>query len=180
MRLRCPNAKREWQGLTALLFLSVVGSAKAADSCLPFLTGAGSRPLTLVSLDRSGEASYVPLTALEHQSSLKIPGRANGRVGTPQPEQWRTANPDTAATAQYFSSRMAGPQPFDIAKPDTLAVSITVEDSPRVSLAFRSQGMKRRKFRARCSAGGVMHGSAADADFLLLLAPAAGKDQPKP
>ncbi|HEX5004693.1 MAG TPA: hypothetical protein VFV65_05215 [Gemmatimonadales bacterium] len=125
----------------------------------------------VVTLNKNGVASY---------SELSVAYREAGPApsGGVRPPSW-ASNRDNPAP-QLFSDRTSAPasgvmrQPFDITQSDTLGLTISVESSPNVSIVLRSWGDVRATFRGTCSAGGVIHGSTPDVDYLIYIVQAAG------
>jgi len=155
--------------------LAAVPRPSVAQSCLPFLAkkdnSVGGK-VQLVTLNKNGIAS---------SSQLDVAYRAAGKspTGGVRPPQWYTDSTSGVGPRdtgkQLFSDRVSGPvgnnqQPFAVAKADLINVVLSVETSPQVTITLRSWGNSKATFRVTCSAGGVMHGSTADVDYLLFLA----------
>lgn len=154
-------------------FLAAFPQHSVAQSCLPFLTkqeNSASNTVKFVTLNKNGAASW---------SSFSVSYKTGGKspTGGLRPAQWFTDNasdPKKDEAKQLFSDRATGVgtakmQPFDIAQTDLINVLITVEASPQVTVTLRSWGNKKATFRGTCSAGGVIHGSTPDVDYLLVL-----------
>jgi hypothetical protein len=148
--------------------LAALPQRSAAQSCLPFLTRQNENyaGVKFVSMNKNGLASWSQFTA-SYRDGKKIPNLPT------RPAQWFiNYTPDVAE--QLFSDRLSGPatskqQPFAINQPDLINVVITVEKSPQVTVTLRSWGNAKAVFRGACSAGGVIHGSTPDVDYLLQL-----------
>ncbi len=141
-----------------------------AQSCLAYLTnqeGTAGNTIRLVTLNKNGVASW---------SNFEVSYKAGGKspTGGVRPASWSTYNPPKDEAKQLFSDRYSGvgtakTQPFDIAQADLINVIITVEASPQVTVTLRTWGNTKATFRGTCSAGGVLHGSTPDVDYLLFL-----------
>lgn len=131
-----------------------------ADSCLQFLKpyqneSNALNTLSLVTLSKSGLASYAA-GLLTYHPPLQVGGRAV-----------LTSYVSSKPLPQTFSDRLSGQQPFDVNHADNLTVSITVADSPQIEITLNTLGNAKLTFAATCSAQGVLHGVAKDADYLL-------------
>jgi hypothetical protein len=142
-----------------------------AQSCLPYLTNQNLNinSMKLVTLNKNGVASSSAFGVSYKE------GRKSPSGGKPY-AYWTTDNSDAPkdAAKQLFSDRLGGTgtaknQPFDIAQADLINVIITIEASPLVTVTLRTWGNTKATFRGTCSAGGVIHGSTPDVDYLLFL-----------
>jgi len=129
-----------------------------AQSCMPFLGKVDNAAYSgvMVTLNKNGVASASYVTFAFQAVGKAFLG------GTPR---YQFVSPGDAP--QFFSDRTSGPQMFDQRRPDQIRLSITQEASPLVTVTLRSWGNQRSEFRATCSAGGVLHGSTPDVDYLL-------------
>jgi hypothetical protein len=143
----------------AALSMALVGVPAHADSCLPFLKFNSSEVafLTLVTLNKKGVASYATKGAT-HVAAGRTP------AGGIRSEAWTISS-----APQTFSDRGMPAQPFISSNADKVGVSVGVAASPQVTVTLESWGNAKAVFTASCSAGGVMHGSTPDVDYLLFL-----------
>lgn len=147
---------------TAGLFLALIPAPALAESCLPFLTpreNVTGTSITMSTLNKNGVASF-SIGSLVYRPPLTrprpIPARWTSQVGAP--------------VKQFFSDRAATTPSevgFDPARSDQLSVSISVAASPAVEIRLRSWGNAAVRFTGTCSAGGVIHGSTPDVDYLI-------------
>lgn len=154
----------------ALVALPTLGHAA---SCIPFLPPADwNSTLTLVTMNRNGVASYVE-SAVIHTTAAATGHARRTRLVTTN----GTGSPGEAVP-QVFSDRTSQfvvgfVQHFLAQRADQVSVEITLEASPQVVFTLATWGNATASFRVSCTAGGVMHGSTADVDYLLFLKPIA-------
>lgn len=122
--------------------------------------------MTLTTLNKKAVASF-------SQSHMQYYGARPSATGGRQPARWVATDYDANDRHQLFSDRQKGAQldaqPFDKDQADLIGLVVTIEESPQVTVTLRSWGNVKATFRATCSAGGVMHGSTPDVDYLLVL-----------
>jgi hypothetical protein len=157
--------------LIAAGLLVATTTPAAAQSCVPFLApDNGGARFELATLNKNGVGSWSQFEA-NYRPESRIPN------GPRRPAQWYTYSAPTDAapgtSPQLFSDRVARPapsaQPFDASRPDLISVVVTVEASPQVTVTLRTWNNATATFRATCSAGGVLHGSTPDVDYLLFM-----------
>lgn len=140
-----------------VIFTLLVPGAASAGSCLPFLQPQPSAvpSFYMATLNKNGVASYAT-------------GRLTLARGGPRPlPRWVASG-----APQLFSDRRTGAngaQPFSIGKADKIGLGIGISAAPAVQITLESWSGAKSNFVADCSAGGVMHGSTPDVDYLIVV-----------
>jgi hypothetical protein len=148
-------------GIFGLIFAFIPGAA-FANSCLPYLTPKDNSTGTTVimtTLNKNGIASFSRGNVI-YREQLRTPRMV-------LPPRW--SSQADAPHKQYFADRLAAPPSigFDPARPDLISIWISVSAKPQVEITLRSWGNGVVRFTGACSAGGVLHGSTPDVDYLI-------------
>lgn len=149
----------------ALVFTSTTSFAEPCLSRLPADVEGGAA-VTLVTMNKNSVASYAQ-SGMAYRSGIPGTGRPARLISN-------AGAPGSTTTPQVFSDRpnaifKSPVQHFDAQRADQIAVELTLEQSPQVTITLASWGNVKAVFRVTCSASGVMHGSTADVDYLLIL-----------
>lgn len=142
-----------------LIVLATTATPAIANSCAPFLQNkGGANTLVMTTLNKNSVASFATLNMVHQDAIIPRPGqpifRAERYVSTPQNQP------------QIFSDRMRGSQRFSVTSPDQISLTITVADTPQVTLVLRSWGNVSQTFPVTCTATGGMYGPGGDVSYL--------------
>ncbi len=134
-----------------------------AQSCLPYLTinNTNVKRVQMVTLNRNGLGSSSRFR-VTYSPSIEIV------QGVFRPPSWSIGSAKVLFSDRY--GNVGGwPQPYSIGKADNIGVHITVEASPLVTETLNSWGYVKARFRATCTASGILRGSTRDVEYLLHL-----------
>jgi hypothetical protein len=155
------------KNLLLLFALLLVPAVSSANSCLPFLPAQGEIvSVTLVTMNKNGVASFVESGMAYRTAAIPNTGRGARLVSN-------SGGSGIENAPQVFSDRdvpnQTPRQHFDVRQADHVTIQITLEQSPQVTVTLATHNNAKATFRATCSAGGVMHGSTSDVDYLLFV-----------